>query len=267
MVMLRVSAFSAAAPSKINSTELIDPDVDYGVVRQADSQEKSNGHELTLSYKFIRSETIDEIIPYKTQYIDDYNNFIGTDTVTQEGSDGLRTVTYEISCDSEGNEIDKSAVDERIITSVMDRIVMVGASVIPEAVPTGTYIWPCVASEGISSGYGGRDLYGSFDFHLGIDIPGDEGTPIHASDGGEVIWAAYSPSYGYSVRILHNNNYITLYAHMKKLLVSVGDKVYQGQQIGMMGHTGAASGTHLHFEVRIGSATVNPTKYLPKVAS
>ena len=100
--------------------------------------------------------------------------------------------------------------------------------------------------------------------HLGIDIPNDEGTPIYAADGGEVVWAGFTPSYGNHVRIQHDGDLVTLYAHMKELKVSVGDKVFQGQQIGIMGHTGAAYGTHLHFEVRHGTVTTDPMKCLPE---
>ena len=262
---LRISAFMALSPDEYDDeSELIDPDVDYGLVRQSDSDEES-APDLTLSYELIRTETVTETVYHKTQYIDDYDNFIGTNTVIQEGADGLRTVTYEISCDGEGNELGRVELESIVLIPVEDRIVMVGSTEIPDAVPTGTFIWPCVLESGISSGYGGRDLYGSYDFHLGIDIPGDNGTPIYASDGGEVIWAGFTPSYGYSVRIQHNDEFITLYAHMQKMLVKVGDMVYQGQQIGEMGHTGAAYGTHLHFEVRIGSLTKDPMKYLPKL--
>lgn len=80
----------------------------------------------------------------------------------------------------------------------------------------------------------------------------------------EVVWAGFTPSYGNHVRIQHDGDLVTLYAHMKELKVSVGDKVFQGQQIGIMGHTGAAYGTHLHFEVRHGTVTTDPMKCLPE---
>ncbi|MCI8386971.1 MAG: peptidoglycan DD-metalloendopeptidase family protein [Clostridiales bacterium] len=260
--VMRISAFKAFAPSQISESELIDPDIDYGITRIADGT-SSNTHDVTLMYELIRNETVNETVYYKTQYIDDFENFIGTEKLIQEGSNGYRTVTYEVRCNSDGEILGKTELEESIITPVVDRIVIVGAKEIPEAVPTGTYIWPCEVTKGISSGYGGRDLYGSYDFHLGIDIPGTDRTAINAADGGEIIWAGFTPSYGYSVRIQHDDNYVTLYAHMEELLVSVGDMVYQGQQIGYMGHTGAAYGTHLHFEVRIGSLTTDPMKYLP----
>lgn len=218
-----------------------------------------------LEYYLVSTKTVDEPILYETEYIDVPTKFEGWEMLVQEGSDGYRTVTYEINTDADGHEISRSELSETIHTEVVNEVIMKGTKPIPPSEATGTYIWPCEVKEGLSSGYGSRDLYGSYDFHLGIDIPGDKGDEICASDGGEVIWAGFTPSYGNSVRIQHDDHTVTLYAHMSKLLVEVGDMVYQGQQIGEMGQTGAAYGVHLHFEVRIDSITTDPMKYLPEL--
>lgn len=246
---VRISAFYSLAPTE---------DEELAAVRMGGSA----ASELTLDYSLISTETVDEVVEYKTVYIDDDTRLVGRDVLLQEGSDGFRTVTYEITSDASGNELYRVELSETVHTEAVDEIIRRGTKPIPEAVPTGTFIPPCEAPKGISSGYGSRDLYGSYDFHLGIDLPGTKGDPIYASDGGEVIWAGYTPSYGNSVRIQHDGDVITLYAHMSKLLVSVGDKVYQGQQIGEMGQTGAAFGVHLHFEIRHGSLTINPLDYV-----
>lgn len=244
---IRVSAFSSLSPSDSDSSR----------------SSRTSASELTLDYMLISTETADEVIEYETVYIDDPDRLVGRDILLQEGSDGCRTVTYEITSDENGNELYRVELSETIHTAAVEEIIRRGTKPIPEAGATiGTFIAPCEAKKGISSGYGGRDLYGSYDFHLGIDLPGTKGDPIYAADGGEVIWAGYTPSYGNSVRIQHDGEVITLYAHMSKLLVSVGDKVYQGQQIGEMGQTGAAYGVHLHFEIRHGSLTVNPLDYV-----
>ena len=109
-----------------------------------------------------------------------------------------------------------------------------------------------------------RDLYGKPDFHLGIDIPDELGSPIWAADGGEVIWVGDTPSYGISVRIQHTDGIMTVYAHLDTTSVKVGDKVYRGQTVGTMGRTGVATGNHLHFEVRVNNQTTDPIKYLPE---
>lgn len=244
---VRVSAFSSLAPSvaAFSMRSVVEEDVS------------------ALEYYLVSTETIDETVSYTTEYIDDPNHFEGWEMLIQEGSDGFRTVTYEISSDPNGEEISRKELSETIHVEVVNEIIQRGSKPIPPTGATGTYIWPCEVKEGLSSGYGSRDLFGSYDFHLGIDIPGDKGDEIYASDGGEVIWAGFTPSYGNSVRIQHDDHTMTLYAHMSKLDVEVGDMVYQGQLIGEMGRTGAASGVHLHFEVRIDSKTTDPMKYLP----
>jgi len=262
-VMLRVSAFASASPGQ--EADLYDPDIDYGVNRAACIGEIAEETDLTLDYNFVNTIRQTETIYYQTQYVDDYKHFIGTNKETVAGSNGQKRVTYELTYDADGKLVAKTPIEEEIITPAVDRVVMVGSKKIPPSVPTGTFLWPCETPKGISSPYGWRTAYGKTEFHLGIDLPDDKGSPIWASDGGEIIWAGYTPSYGYSVRIQHADDYITVYAHLSEILVSVGDNVYQGQQIGKMGSTGMSYGSHLHFEVRIGSHTYDPMKYLPPI--
>ncbi len=98
--------------------------------------------------------------------------------------------------------------------------------------------------------------------HGGIDFGG--GGPIVAAQSGTVVFAGYHSSWGYYVKIDHGNGLQTLYAHMVSgsLLVSPGQQVSQGQQIGTMGTTGSSTGVHLHFEVYVNGSRVNPSNYL-----
>lgn len=249
VVTARMSTLAAAAPAAVSDSEAEDVDP---------------AQDLVLDYNFLNNITVDEVIYFNTLYVDDETNFLGNEKIAQEGVNGARTVTYEIIYDADGNIIGRNELSETVITEAVDKIVMVGTAPIPDAVPTGSLIWPCESPKGVSSYYGWRDLYGKLDFHLGIDIPDDKGSSIWAADGGEVVFAGYTPSYGYNVKIQHNDNVSTLYAHLDKILVEVGDMVYQGQKIGTMGRTGVAYGVHLHFEVRIDNKTTNPLKYLPK---
>ena len=255
-ISVRVSAFASAAPV------MEDPNVDYGVSHTVNSPDVL-GDDLILDYTFVNTETVTETIWYETQYIDDFDTFIGKSIQVQDGSNGLKDVTYELVYNADGDLLARTPIKESIITEAQDKIIMVGAKEIPDPVPTGTFIWPCETPKGISSPYGWRTAYGKTEFHLGIDLPDVKGSPIYASDGGEVIWAGYTPSYGYSIRIQHADDYITVYAHLSKMHVAVGDHVYQGQHIADMGNTGMSYGSHLHFEVRIGSKTYDPVKYLP----
>ncbi|MBK5307301.1 MAG: M23 family metallopeptidase [Frankiaceae bacterium] len=99
--------------------------------------------------------------------------------------------------------------------------------------------------------------------HTGIDIAGPYGSPIRAVAAGNVIEAGSEGGYGYLVKIEHDNGVVTYYAHMSKILVD-GGRVTAGQVIGKEGSTGHSTGPHLHFEVRINGAPINPIPWLAK---
>lgn len=111
-------------------------------------------------------------------------------------------------------------------------------------------------------GYRIHPITGERKLHGGIDFAG--GGQIVAAKSGTVLVAGYHSSWGYYVKIDHGNGFQTLYAHMKagSLLVSPGQLVSQGQQIGTMGTTGASTGVHLHFEVYDNNTRVDPAPYL-----
>lgn len=101
--------------------------------------------------------------------------------------------------------------------------------------------------------------------HDGIDIKAKEGTPIYVAEAGTVVYADDRLSgYGKLVIVRHGRNLFTAYAHNQRNLVRKGAKVRRGEEIAKVGHTGRASGPHLHFEVRHGSTAVDPLAYLPK---
>ncbi len=119
----------------------------------------------------------------------------------------------------------------------------------------GTFIWP--TTERFISGYN----YSSV--HPAIDIGGQEGNPIYAVDSGVVVYAGWSDyGYGYLIVLDHGNGWQSAYAHLSAVAVSCGQSVYQGGYIGALGTTGNSSGPHLHFELSINGAKVNPLNYL-----
>lgn len=99
-------------------------------------------------------------------------------------------------------------------------------------------------------------------YHPGIDIANDVGTPEVATAAGQVIFAGWG-SYGIYVEIDHGDGFHSIYGHMSAVLVKTGDTVTQGQLIGLMGATGRASGPHLHFEIRYQGVPQNPIDLLP----
>jgi murein DD-endopeptidase MepM/ murein hydrolase activator NlpD len=120
----------------------------------------------------------------------------------------------------------------------------------------------------IAAPFGNRidPITGGHEFHKGIDLDGQMGDPIHAAADGIVLRSDFDPGgYGNVVDIDHGNGYITRYGHCSKLLVKVGDLVHAGNVIAEVGATGHATGPHLHFEVWINGAPVNPQPYLSKI--
>ena len=105
-------------------------------------------------------------------------------------------------------------------------------------------------------------IYGTSRLHAGTDFGVDEGTPVHAADGGVVVEAGWISGYGYTVIIDHGNGMSTLYAHNSDVAVSPGQTVSKGQVVSYSGNTGGSTGPHLHFEVRINGEPTDPMGYL-----
>ena len=131
------------------------------------------------------------------------------------------------------------------------------------------FIWPEPQGQ-ISQGFGPSTYpfeppYGGYPhFHTGMDMVEPFGSPIYAVDDGLVALVGSSnQGYGNYVVIAHSGGLDTLYGHLSAALVSVGQRVTQGQAIGMEGSTGNSTGPHLHFELRINQRPVDPTPYLP----
>jgi murein DD-endopeptidase MepM/ murein hydrolase activator NlpD len=131
------------------------------------------------------------------------------------------------------------------------------------------FIWPEPQAQ-ISQPFGPSSFwfeppYGIYPhFHTGIDLVEPFGSPVYAADDGVVALVGSSSSgYGNYVVIAHSGGLDTLYGHLSTALVKLGDRVTQGQPIGLEGSTGNSTGAHLHFELRINQKPVDPTPYLP----
>ena len=111
----------------------------------------------------------------------------------------------------------------------------------------------------VSDGFGPRGAR----FHAGIDFPAAAGTPVAAAGEGIVVQAGRrAGGFGRTVEIEHDQGVTTLYAHLSKVLAKVGQRVSRGTTIGLVGATGDADGPHLHFEVRVRGASVDPATAL-----
>src|SRR5690625_4069566 len=122
----------------------------------------------------------------------------------------------------------------------------------------GQFVWPAIGGQ-ITSYQGMR--WGKF--HKGIDIAGPSDYSILAADSGKVTYAGWINGYGKTIKLDHNNGYITQYAHLNSINVNVGDVVSTGDKIGVMGTTGRSTGIHLDFEVYLNGKLLNPVDVLP----
>ncbi|MEA2148732.1 MAG: hypothetical protein QOD69_562 [Solirubrobacteraceae bacterium] len=125
---------------------------------------------------------------------------------------------------------------------------------------SGSMIWPV---NGPITGAFGEQRPGHI--HAGVDIAAPIGTPIHAADDGRVVLmqgVGASGGYGNYTCVQHSASLSTCYAHQSRFGTSVGAAVNKGQVIGSVGNTGHSFGAHLHFEVRVNGAPVNPLGYL-----
>ncbi len=115
----------------------------------------------------------------------------------------------------------------------------------------------------VASGYGYRmdPVYHTPRFHAGMDFTAPVGTDVYATGNGKIIFVGWKQGYGNTVIVSHGFDYTTLYAHLSKPLVKVGQKVTRGDIIALVGNTGKSTGPHLHYEVRLRDKPVDPRNF------
>jgi murein DD-endopeptidase MepM/ murein hydrolase activator NlpD len=115
-----------------------------------------------------------------------------------------------------------------------------------------------------TSGFGGRNdpLGRGYRMHEGQDLAGDYGSPIYSTADGVVTFAGWSSGYGRLIKIQHAFGIETRYGHLSQIRVEVGQKVSRGDRIADMGNSGRSTGTHLHYEIRIGGSAINPMTFI-----
>ncbi len=203
-----------------------------------------------ISVVVTERKTYEEEYEADIEYVDDDTAYVGTYTVQSEGEPGYHKVTADITYVN-GNKTEVKYVNEEIIKPAVAKVVASGTITPP------TYIRP-LSGGSVSSEYGYRwgTLHKGVDWYVGI------GTPVKAAASGTVLRAGFYSSYGNCVDIRHSDGSMTRYAHLNSVTVSAGQTVSQGDLIAYSGNTGYTTGPHLHFEIWIGGATVNPLNYV-----
>ena len=193
---------------------------------------------------------LDQESHYKTVEQKDSSLDSGVTKVISEGQNGVDRLTTKIKSVN-GEQTNVVIVSSETITPAVDKVVKVGTSSYAgyaggtAPIMSGSWAWPTISQYYISSPFGYR--WGKL--HEALDIAGSgEGSPIYAAGSGTAVSVkALSGSLGNHIVIDHHNGYYTLYAHLHSINIAEGQSINKGQQIGTMGHTGFATGTHLHF--------------------
>lgn len=210
--------------------------------------EKAPLIEMTLEEVVVNVEDV----PFQTVTKEDDTMIKTQRQVERAGVPGQRETSVRIQSQN-GKTISSIVEGSRMSREAVDEIVRVGTK---HSLATGKFINPTVGR--FTSPFGPR--WGRF--HYGIDIANSVGTDIKAADGGIVTRAGSAGSYGNLIIIDHQNGTSTRYAHLSRIDVKVGQAVEQGQSIAKMGNTGRSTGSHLHFEVRVGGVAQNPLNYV-----
>ncbi|TMW72028.1 M23 family metallopeptidase [Alteribacter natronophilus] len=205
---------------------------------------------LEVEVEMLVKETSE--IPFDTETKEDSSLTEGTTEVEQAGTEGEKVEEKRIVIVN-GEEVESETLDEETLTEPEKRIVLEGTA----SPNSGSLEWPAVGGY-ISSHKGMR--WGRM--HKGIDIARPSSHEIKAAHGGTVESAGYENGYGNTVRIKDGSGMETVYAHLESIDVNTGQSVSRGEEIGIMGETGTATGVHLHFEVYENGDLKDPMDYL-----
>ena len=212
--------------------------------------------EPRITIRSTETATYTATVPYDVEYVDNANMYEGETEIKSQGREGTDLIVATVERVN-GEEVNRTVVSTTRITEPVAEVQYRGTKPIPVAQGTGQFHYP-LYSYTVTSYFGMR--WGTL--HTGVDLAAPYGTKIYASDGGTVTFAGWKGSYGYLIIISHGGLYETYYAHCSKVLVSAGDTVYQGQNIGTVGSTGYSTGPHCHFEIRYNGTPYNPLNYL-----
>lgn len=204
---------------------------------------------LAFNENTVQTYTYMEKVEPPCVRIDDDELYVGEELVYQEEKTGLREVTVMVTY-NRGEETKREVLDQEIIEAPVAKEIHVGTKEKPRYIlPVDNYVF--------TSGFGAR--WGTT--HCGVDLAVPSGTEVKAAADGNIIQSGWNGGYGISVYIQHDDGSVTRYGHMSETLVAVGDRISQGDVIGLSGNTGDSTGPHVHFEIRIDGQAVDPCDY------
>jgi len=206
------------------------------------------------------SET--ELIPFEEIIIEDDSMYEDEVIIKSEGNEGIMLRTFCAIQNKQNNDEEQLLIDERIISEPVNKEIIIGTRKV-RTTGDKSFVYPKLGV--LTSNFGVRVLDDNEEFHSGLDIAANIGDVVVAAKSGTVITAEANGDnggYGKYVKIQHDDGIVTLYGHLSKVSVSVGDYIKQGHEIGLAGDTGRVTGPHLHFEIIVNGRKVNPLPYL-----
>ncbi|MPM67807.1 hypothetical protein SDC9_114732 [bioreactor metagenome] len=255
------SMWAIAENLGISFTDFVDlnPDVDPDKIWPGDQLLYSPA-DPKLDVQVKLESTVVEDIPYTTSYITDSSMYNSQYEVVTAGVNGESQVTYNITMVN-GYASSSEVVSQVTLSVPTGRVVKVGTKKTLTISSSQNY---GVVKGTLSSGYGWRTdpISGLRAYHNGIDIAASCGTSVYAYASGTVTETGWNSTRGNYIIIDHGGGLTTRYLHLSAILVSEGDSVMTGEEIGEVGKTGYATGCHLHFGVFQDDEDQNPFDYL-----
>jgi len=187
---------------------------------------------------------------------------LSTDKLLEDvkaGYSGMGGPLTPLAVSTKNGPEDPASLKANILLTELDKVNLL--RIAAERTP---FVLPVRSSYRMTSGYGYRrhPTTGQTRMHDGIDMAASLGTPIYATADGVVTFAGWAGGYGRVIKIRHALGFETRFAHLAKFRVKKGQRVSRGDRIADMGSSGRSTGSHVHYEVRIGGKSVNPMKYV-----
>ncbi|MEX1376560.1 MAG: peptidoglycan DD-metalloendopeptidase family protein [Eubacteriales bacterium] len=215
-----------------------------------------------VNVKYTEYQERVEQMPYNTIIVENESMYKTQTKVQQQGVVGLRNIKANVTFINGSESTYEVLMAEAPTREPVDEILMKGTMEVPHVLTLakqGRMSLP-LKNYTITSEFGYRktEIEGASTFHKGMDLAAPYGTPIYASEDGQVSFAGSVSGYGLMVKIKHDGGVETRYGHCSTLLVKNNQYVKKGEVIALVGSTGTSSGNHVHFEVRINGEAVDP---------
>lgn len=268
--VLGADAEELAATVAFLTDALTETATEREAIAQSADAAKLEADELALELKLIEDRNdrifgqLEEAVALSLDPLDEMFRSAGLepDRILEEvrrGYSGQGGPLVPIAVSTKGTEPEPDALRANEILARLDQM-----NLYRIAAQKAPFAMPVQGAFRFTSGFGyRRDPKGAGTrMHEGTDFAGGYGTPVYATADGVVTHAGWQGGYGRLITIQHAFGLETRYAHLSDIRVNVGDRVSRGDRIGDMGNSGRSTGTHLHYEVRVGSQPINPMNYI-----